>query len=192
MVAMRAAVLALWVPLVLAAGCSPEGESTDNVAEEPVTEFTDPAVEEGTEQPIDPGDGPVAVELPGLPIGGEGAVFSEPSTQCLSVNLTGEPFPRGVQVVITGFSTSPQFAVSGGSCGLGLPVCLEGAALSWSTEACETAVTWSGVPLEDGEFGLLAVRSAVAQCAEAALCEEAFAIVSRAEPEVIELFVEPS
>jgi hypothetical protein len=185
------AALPLALPFVLA-GCAAEDDP--GVAGEAVTVFTEPVPEEGQAEEAPDGGGaqPVAVELPGLPVGGDGAVFTEPSTRCVSVNLTGEPLPSGVQAVITRFTVPDQFAVSSGSCGLGLPVCLEGHPLSSATGPCEAAVTWSGEAVPDGEQPALGVGAAVAVCVDAATCEAALAVVSRASLEVVELFVEPS
>jgi hypothetical protein len=190
---MRGLGLLLAFPLFLS-GCS-SAEEQPEVAEEAVTDFSEPAVEEEgvEEEPVEPGGSqPVAVELPGLPIGGEGAVFTEPSTQCLSVNLSGDALPEGVQVSITGFSVPSQFAVSSGSCGRGLPACLDGPGLAWGSGPCEVAVTWSGEPLAEGEGAALAVSSATAICADADLCESTVAIVGGAAPQAIELTVQGS
>ncbi len=187
---MRVAGLLLTLPL-LVVSCS-EDEAPET-ADEVVTDFSDPADEEEgvEEEPVDPdGTEPVAVELPGLPIGGEGVVFTEPSTRCVSVKLSGNALPDGVQVVITSFSVPSQFSVGSGSCGLGLPACLDGHGFSWGSGPCEVAVSWSGQPLAAGEAAALEVGSSAAVCEAPALCESALAVVQGAAPRGIELSVQ--
>lgn len=188
---MRRALALILSLLIWVAGCAPGNEDADPVADEAVTDAAEPAAEEtAAAENEEEGGGEaeaVAVELPGLPIGGEGAFFTEPSTQCVSVNLTGDALPEGVWVTVTGFSAPGPFTVFGGSCGLGLTGCLDGAELTASSGPCEVAVTWDG----SGESGSLGVSSARARCETEERCAEALEIVSAAAPQEIGLTVQP-
>ena len=195
MIAMRvpgALLLVLLLP-----GCA---GSTDEAGPEPepeVTTFVDPTPEatEATQATAaDPGGGEgndaVSVELPGLPIGGGGAVFSEPGVpQCLSVNLTGDPLPAGVGVVIEEFTVPHPFALSADLCG-DAPPCLGGPVLDpVEGGSCEVAVEWTG---EDGTSGSLGVAQATGRCEDPAACASAAEIVAAAAPQSLPLTLQPA
>jgi hypothetical protein len=196
MVAMRVpgALLAL-----LLLGCSASTDGSGPQPGEEMTTFGDPTPEAtgaagptGTaEEPVaDPGADAVAVELPGLPIGGGGAVFSEPNVpQCLDVNLTGDPLPAGVAVVIEEFAVPAPFSLSDDLCG-DAPPCLGGHVLSSSGGgSCEVAVEWTG---QEGASGSLGVRLARGSCEDPDACAAAADLVAAAAPQTLALTLQPS
>jgi hypothetical protein len=180
-------------------GCSAPTEEATSEPEQEVTTFADPTPEATTpaDAAVDTGgsggsggSGGVAVELPGLPIGGGGAVFSEPGVpQCLGVNLTGDPLPAGVGVVIEEFDVPAPFDLSDDLCG-DAPACLGGHVLRPAGgTSCEVAVQWTG---EEGTSGSLGVKEAVGSCEEPAQCALAAEIVATAAPQSLPLTLEPA
>jgi hypothetical protein len=190
MVVMRVAGAVL---VVLLLGCSPSTEEAGPEPEQEVTSFADPAPEATgtTEETVDPDPGAedVAVELPGLPIGGGGTVFSQPNVpQCLSVNLTGDPLPAGVRVVIERFAVPSPFALSDDLCGES-PPCLGGHVFSSSDGgSCEVAVEWTG---QEGSSGSLGVELARGTCEDPDACAAAAEIVAAATPQTLPLTLQP-
>jgi len=180
--------------VVLLLGCSPSTDEAGTAPEQEVTSFAEPAPEATgtTEETVaaDPGDEDVAVNLPGLPIGGGGTVFSEPNVpQCLSVNLTGDPLPAGVQVVIERFDVPSPFALSDDLCGEA-PPCLGGHVLnSAGGGSCEVAIEWTG---QEGPSGSLKVEAARGTCEDPADCAAAAAIVAAATPQSLPLTLQPA
>lgn len=161
--------------LVLLLGCSP-GEDDDVSPGAEVSDFDDPEVEPGVDPGGEPNQGSqaVSVELPGLPIGGSEVVFEEPSTQCANVNISGEPLPPGVQIVVGSFAVPVQFAISAGACG-DSPSCLGGHQFTSDSGGCNVALTWTGEPLEEGNITFLAVNAAVLSCGAESGCADALA-----------------
>jgi hypothetical protein len=173
--------------LALLTGCA--SDSGDNELGEEVTQGADPGEEPtGPEEPNDPGPNAVAVELPGVPVGGSGAVFFAPETQCVDVNLTGITLPEGVTIVITGFTVPGQFTIDPGQCGDAAP-CLTGHVFSSAGLGCQVAVTWTGEPVDSGSVEL-GVSSATVTCADESLCQDAVAAVQAAGLQTITLSVQ--
>jgi len=176
--------------LVLVASCagaSPDPAEGADEAEQ--TAFSEPPPETATVEPEGSGGAngrPVAIQLPGLPIGGETVAFTAPSTLCASIRVSGDPLPDGVQVVVRGFGVPPQFAVTPASCGG--PSCLSGAPLSPDVGSCQVAVTWSGEPVEGGQAELEVTR-AWAFCSDETLCRAAAETVARTGRQTVLLTV---
>lgn len=170
--------------LIVLAGCSggattpagPGAEVTDG------TTATNEPTQESEQTTESNGNQGTPVELPGLPIGGSEIEFTEPSTQCADVSLTGDPLPGGVRVQITAFAVPAQFSVSSQPCGSS-PPCLN-AELA-ADAGCQVAITWNGEQLPEGQFASLAVGSAVATCDDPTRCEDAAEIVAAAPPQTI-------
>ncbi len=112
----------------------------------------------------------VSVELPGLPIGGSGAVFSaDAPTQCVDVNWTGPALPDGVGLEFTDFSVPPQFTVDSSPCS-DAP-CVGGSyRVTGETGGCTVSVTWNGEPV-DAETSVLRA-DAEAFCTSETACAE--------------------
>lgn len=181
----RALAAALGALLLTACGSGP--------ADSPGAEAT--SVEEPTEETTGPeaagqGGGDVAVELPGLPVGGGVLTFSaaEP-TQCGLVNLTGEQVPESVEVSVSSFGMPDAFSVADGACG-GFGACLGGEKLTAST-ICSVLLTWDGGDLPGGT-GELSVAAASLDCPDEARCDEAVADIEASGAGTIELSVPES
>ncbi len=158
-------VAALLCALVVAAstascGGNPEDGASDtalgtpqDVAQVPVEEDTTaPEAEEpgATEAPVDTGNHPVAVELPGLPIGGDAIVVSD-TLQCVDVGWTEPPtLPDRVSIAVTGVALTPSdgFALSDEPCEGGAQACLDGGFELARGDRCYVAVTWTGPTLD--------------------------------------------
>jgi hypothetical protein len=99
----------------------------------------------------DAGEGEVAVELPGLPIGGTASVVS-PSLQCVDVGWTAPPdLPGWMGIDVTGVAFQPPggFTLSSESCA-GAPACLaDGFRLTVDGPRCVVAVAWTGAAFEE-------------------------------------------
>lgn len=164
---MRRALVSGFGALVLvlgAAACgggSEEAEpdtSSDFATEAPETEST-----EGTEEAEQNGNEAVAVELPGLPIGGSSNVVSE-TLQCVDVSWSGPPdLPSGWGITVTGiaFDPSGDFAQSGEPCPLDTPPCTASGVQITSDGGCHVAVTWTAANTDGGE---MAFTRGVALC----------------------------
>lgn len=181
----RAAALLL---LVLLAGCSTNGEDRTPGAEvtNVGTASAEPTATESAEQN---GTKAVAVELPGLPIGGSDVEFDAPSTQCADVSWTGGEIPEGVQVSISSFQVSPEFSLDDQPCGNG-PPCLPGFVFTSSGGGCTVGVTWSGATPADGQ-GSLAADAGTVACADEQTCSDFTSAVESAGIQTIGLTVLP-
>lgn len=185
---------ALFPLAVLLTGCG--SSETEEPAPE-ATEFSDPATETGEPQEEQQQTAPaaVAVELPGLPIGGPSPAFTAPGdTQCTVINLSGNPLPSGVVAVIEGFVPIPSFSFAAGSCG-GVPACLEGGGITPEGGTCSLSVTYdldpatSGTTLEVPVEVPLEVAAATLQCPDVPTCETAQQTVLDSGLETVELEV---
>lgn len=195
---MRSASIALLPVAVLLVACGsapPDSSGTAQLAgseDSPGAEVT--AVEEpdgestGTESGGPAGPPEIAVQLPGLPIGG-GALFftaAEP-TQCAEVNLTGNPVPSGVLVTIESFAVPAGFAIAGGSCA-GSGSCLDGHALTPEGGSCSVSLTWNGQPVSDeAELSVAAARAA---CPDQASCDAALSSIASSGPGALDMDVD--
>jgi hypothetical protein len=135
------------VALLVLAGCSPTldvGEETPLALDEEVFDDPDPETA-GTEEPATDGDGGVAVQLPGLPIGGSARAVSA-TLQCAEVNWSGPPdLLDGIEMEITEVAFEPAgvYVLSGKPCPGPEPPCLP----RWlGEEVCTVAVAWTGAP----------------------------------------------
>ena len=144
-----AAVLCALLVVLTACGAP---DTTQDTTGEPVVENTDPPLTEDTEteEADDSDNQAVAVELPGLPIGGNAIVVSD-TLQCVDVGWTTPPdLPDWVAVRVTGVDLQPAdgFALSDEPCEGDAPPCLEGEVRITTTERCYVAVTWVGPTLD--------------------------------------------
>ena len=172
--------------LLLAAGfgCSggqpeaalPDAEISDVPAPsvEP-TDFPEPGVEtEVVESPISGGQvgAPVAVELPGLPVGGQGVEFQLPGTLCVDVSWSGTQLPTGVRVTILAFLPLDHFTVGSGCAGL--PPCLhDDFGFTADGGTCGAEVSWDGMPSAEGSPVALGVAKARLTCDDDEACAQA-------------------
>lgn len=197
-------VIACVTALVLVAGCGesevtdPAGEPSPTVetstsADEPATEtFTSPPTEddERTEDPDGGGDDEVAVDLPGLPIGGFHEVDPvDPTVRCVVVNWSGPPdlVPPEANLEITGLAVEPAGAYGWAADGCnGFGPCLDSPGVLDAGGQCGVRVDQvAAVP--DGT-GVLSVTSGSIDCAPEAraVCEQFAAEVEAAQPDTIE------
>lgn len=164
--------------LLLLLGCSPGSTSTAEGPGDEATSETSP-VQEETTPPNNGGDTgdvegegnqEVSVSLPGLPIGGSGAVFSPGApTQCVDVNWTGPALPDGVGLEFTNFVVPPQFTVDSSPCS-DAP-CVGGSyRVTAETGGCTVSVTWKGEPVDAETSALRADANAF--CTSQAACAE--------------------
>lgn len=106
-------------------------------------EAEDPNAEEA---PDDSGGDAVAVELPGLPIGGNTSVVSD-SLQCVDVGWTEPPdLPGWIGITVTGVTFTPaeDFSQSAETCPGGAPPCLGGGFQLTGDARCFVAVAFTG------------------------------------------------
>jgi hypothetical protein len=187
-------VCALLLPLG-AAACG-GADTTQDTTQDPIEEDTgSPETEDtdATEDPDDPSD-PVAVELPGLPIGGNALVVSE-TLQCVDVGWTSPPdLPDWVAITVTGvqFEPSDGFALSDETCEGGAPPCLDSDFQLTTSERCYVAVTFTGPTLESERS--LSFSSGEISCEpdRVAECEAFRDEVTTAGPQSIPLDPAPS
>ena len=166
--------------LLLMLGCSPDSTSTAEGPGDEATSETAPA-QEDTTPPNDGGDSTdaggeddqkVSVDLPGLPIGGNEAVFppDEP-TQCVGINVTGFTLPDGVAIELTDIEVPEQFTVDSSPCS-GAP-CVGGSyRITAESDGCTVSVTWKGKPADAGRRYALSAN-AEAVCTSRAACADA-------------------
>jgi hypothetical protein len=144
-----AVVLATLLLLLGSAGCgggSEGGSSTDDSGsvDADAPEAEDPNAEEA---PDSSGGEAVAVDLPGLPIGG-GAERKSSSVQCVDVVWSGPPeLPDWVGITVTGVALPKGFAQSSESCPGGAPSCLGGGFQLTGDGNCSVAVALTGEPI---------------------------------------------
>lgn len=165
-------------PLVCCLGllvsCAPGGDSAELAAEE--TAATEPAQEQTAtvEDAGTPGADMVAVDLPGLPIGGADVTFSaaEPAA-CVSVNWTAGTLVDGVRVAITELSVPEQFTISADPCSS--TPCI-GSVLTASAPGCQVGVVWTGGPV-DSAGAELSVTDAALACVDQSHCRATLALI---------------
>lgn len=136
-------------------------------------DFSEPEVEQpGTEEPAGGEVDQIALELPGLPIGGTSTVVSA-DLQCAEVNWSGPPdLIDGIHIEVTAVSFDPPgaFALSEEACADGDPPCLP--TLPTSGEPCTVAIAWTGEPVAgDGQMffsegHVICAPEAEQECAE--------------------------
>ncbi len=91
----------------------------------------------------------VSVDLPGLPIGGNEAVFSpDAPTQCVDVNVTGFTLPDSVGIEFTKFEVPDQFTVGSSPCS-DSPCVGIGYRVTADSGGCTVSVTWKGDPVDE-------------------------------------------
>lgn len=141
--------------VLLVAGCGSGVDTGGDPGAEESLETGDPETEQttDTESPDENGDGDaVAVELPGLPIGGTASVVSD-TLQCVDVGWTAPPdLPGWLGIAVTGVGFTPAdgFRVASEPCPDGAPSCLdESFLLTAGGPRCVVPVTWTGPTLEE-------------------------------------------
>ncbi|MDX6327067.1 MAG: hypothetical protein QOK15_3421 [Nocardioidaceae bacterium] len=175
--------LAVVPALLFVVACAP-GSST--ATDEPGAEAssdTSPAAED-TSSPDNGGDTggstggsgggtevkQVSVDLPGLPIGGNGAFFTtDEPTQCVDVNWTGPPLPDGVALQFTAFHVPPEFTWDSTPCS-DSPCVGRAFRITNQTGGCTVSVTWNGQPVADRAHSALHA-DATAFCADSTTCD---------------------
>lgn len=127
--------------------------ATDVATEDAATDddFDEPEVEQpGTEEPAGGEVEQIALELPGLPIGGD-SVGVSPTLQCAQVNWSGPPdLIEGVRIEVTAVSFEPPgaFQLADEACPGSDPPCLP--IMPAGGAPCTVAIAWTGEPV-DGE-----------------------------------------
>lgn len=141
--------------LVMVTGCSAPSDTAADPAPESSFQTDEPETEQTTAtEPADEtdGGGTVAVELPGLPIGGNTSVVSD-TLQCVDVGWTAPPeLPGRLAIAVTGvgFAPSEGFQLSSEPCPGGAASCLaEDFRLTADGPRCVVAVTWTGPTLDE-------------------------------------------
>jgi hypothetical protein len=129
---------------------STSSDSSDSVdADAPEAE--DPNAQEAPDE-ADPDA--VAVELPGLPIGGNTLVVSD-TLQCVDVGWTEPPvLPDWIGITVTGVTFTPEgaFAESPETCEGGAPPCLSAGFQLTGDERCFVAVAFTGSQSVEGQM----------------------------------------
>ncbi len=153
-----ATLLGALVLLLGTAACGGDGgeesSSTDD-SSEIQTEAPEEESTEGTEEAEQGGNEAVAVDLPGLPVGGGSNVVSA-TLQCAEVSWSGPPaLPEGWGIAVSDvvFEPSSDFAESGEPCPLDSPPCTASGVLLTSSGGCHVAVTWTQPNTDGGEMG---------------------------------------
>ena len=145
------------------------------------------------EAPDEPNPDAVAVELPGLPIGGNSLVVSD-TLQCVDVGWSEPPvLPDWIGITVTGVTFSPEgaFAESPEKCEGGAPPCL-GAGFQLTGDArCFVAVAFTGGQSVEGEMSF---RAGVINCPPDRVeqCQSFRDEVAREGPQAIGLEAAPS
>ena len=144
--------------LLVASACGggggDESSSTDDSAEIQ-TEAPQEESTEGTEEAEQGGNQAVAVDLPGLPVGGSSNVVSD-TLQCVDVSWSGPPdLPAGWGIAVSevAFDPSSDFAESGEACPVDTPPCTASGVLLTSDGGCHVAVTWTQPNTDGGQLG---------------------------------------
>ena len=160
-------------------GLTSAASTTEITQETPATEdFTTPVEEEtgGTEEAEETGSAGVAIQLAGLPIGGNAPIEGDsPLWRCAEVNWTGPPdsLPAEVNLEITAMDANPPgtYAISDGACSGGQPSCLFSPGILGSPPCGVLVQQIAASP--DG-FGELFVFSGAISCApgQESLCEQ--------------------
>ena len=143
--------------LLLLGGAACGGGSDDNSSAESSDSFDADAPEaedpNAEEAPEESGEA-VAVELPGLPIGGNTEVVSE-TLQCVDVGWTEPPdLPSWIGITVTGVTFTPAdaFAASPETCAGGAPPCLGAGFQLTGDERCFVAVAFTGGQSVEGSM----------------------------------------
>jgi hypothetical protein len=195
---MRTRLAAVLGALVLAAsacgggGDGGEDSSSTDDSSEIQTEAPEQESTEGTEEAEQGGNNAVAVELPGLPVGGQSTVVSE-TLQCAEVSWSGPPdLPEGWGIAVREltFDPSSDFAESGEPCPLDTPPCTASGVLVTSSGGCHVAVTWTQPNLDGGQLGFGAGTLACPPGQEA-VCAEFEDEVETDGPQTIDLQPSP-
>jgi hypothetical protein len=191
-----AAALASILLLLGGAGCG--GGSEDNSSAESSDSFDADAPEaedpNAEEAPDESGEA-VAVELPGLPIGGNTEVLSD-TLQCVDVGWTEPPdLPDWIGITVTGVTFTPEegFTASSEQCPGGAPACLGGGFQLTGDERCYVAVAFTGEPTLDADR-TMSFSSGVINCPPDRVeqCEAFREEVESEGPQVIGLDPAPS
>ena len=131
-------------------GESTSSDSSDSVdADAPEAE--DPNAQEA---PDEANPDAVAVELPGLPIGGNTLVVSD-TLQCVDVGWSAPPvLPDWIGITVTGVTFTPEgaFAESPETCEGGAPPCLSAGFQLTGDERCFVAVAFTGGQSVEGQM----------------------------------------
>ncbi len=179
-----------------AAACGPSDDTQDTSGDTVVENTDAPEAEDtsATEEPEAPSNDPVAVELPGLPIGGNTVVVSD-TLQCVDVGWTTPPeLPDWAAITVTGVAFEPAdgFAVSDEPCEGDTPPCLDGEVRITGSQRCYVAVTWTGPTLDADRT--MTFTAGVLSCApdQVAECEAFRDEVAAAGPQPIGLEPAPS
>ena len=151
-----AAALASILLLLGSAACGGgSGESTSSDSSDSLDadapEVEDPNAQEAPDE-SDPDA--VAVELPGLPIGGPTQVVSD-TLQCVDVGWTEPPvLPDWIGITVTGVTFTPEgaFAESPETCEGGAPPCLSAGFQLTGDTRCFVAVAFTGGQSVEGEM----------------------------------------
>lgn len=171
-------------------------ETRQDTSGDVVEENTSPPETEDTqtEEADDSDNDAVAVELPGLPIGGNAIVVSD-TLQCVDVGWTSPPdLPDWVAVRVTGVDLQPAdgFALSDEPCEGDAPPCLGGEVRITTTERCYVAVTWVGPTLDSDRTLSFTSGEIVCTPDRVADCEAFRDEVAAAGPQSIGLEPAPS
>jgi len=168
---------------------STSSDSSDSVdADAPEAE--DPNAQEA---PDEANPDAVAVELPGLPIGGPTQVVSD-NLQCVDVGWTEPPnLPDWIGITVTGVTFSPEdaFAQSPEACEGGAPPCLSAGFQLTGDVRCFVAVAFTGGQSVEGQMFF---SSGVINCPPDRVeqCEAFRDDVESRGPEPIDLQAAPS
>jgi hypothetical protein len=167
-------------------GGSEGGSSTDGSGsvDADAPEAEDPDAEEA---PDSSGGDAVAVELPGLPIGGNPEEQSS-TLQCVDVVWTGPPeLQDWIGITITEVSLTEGFTQSSESCPGGAPSCLGGGFQLTGDGNCSVAVATTGEPI--GENPSMSFSSGRINCPPDRVeqCQDFKAEVESEGPQSIDL-----
>ncbi len=143
---------------------SPTGDGTVGPGAEESEQAGDPATEQpgATEGPATGNVDAVAVELPGLPVGGQ-VVLASTTLQCVDTGWSAGPeLPLWARVTLTGIAFDPagDFSLSATPCPGTAPSCLDADfALTADGPRCVVAVAWAGsTPAHDPRMSVTAGR----------------------------------
>lgn len=162
-----AAVLASLLLLLGGAACGGGSEDSTSADQSDRLDAEAPDAEDpnAQEAPDEPGGEAVAVELPGLPIGGPTSVVSD-TLQCVDVGWTEPPvLPDWIGITVTGVSFVPEsdFTLSSEPCPGGTPPCLDEGFQLTGDARCHVAVAFTGGPTFEDER-LMSFSSGVINC----------------------------
>lgn len=172
------------------AGTGPVDDPTSAIDPAPPATEDPDALEEADE----PGQDAVALELPGLPVGGDSEVVSA-TLQCVDVGWSGPDIPAGIRVGLDGIAFMPAdgFTASDAPCPGEAPRCVgEGFWITAALERCAQAVAWTGRPTID-EQRMLMYRGGTIACVPDRLdeCRDFGEAVLANGPESIDLEPHP-